>query len=212
LESKPTYGYTDDKYKEDLVGKKPGYDARNIWDSAQVAGYTEANFLRKATGFVFGGGRYSVVQAIQWLLDNVWNILFGTTTFAGNKTFSSPVNVQGRVIATSFRAGQTVIADDAVTLLNISPSAGTLVLNSISAGGNRAFVQCGVAYRVTSGQTPFAVIAFQAADAVEATTGPLTGTTGTDGKFTVSADAATGTVYLENRTGASITVNRMVIG
>jgi len=43
-----------------------------------------------------------------------------------------------------------------------------------------------------------------AGDAVmEVTTGALSGTTGTDTKFTVSANSADGKIYLENRTGAN---------
>ncbi len=59
--------------------------------------------------------------------------------------------------------------------------------------------------------TPSCVILWQTAARVEATTGPVDGTDGTDGKVTVSA-ATNGNIYIENRLNLSIWEGILFIG
>ena len=47
---------------------------------------------------------------------------------------------------------------------------------------------------------------------IEVATGALTGTTGTDAKFTVSADSATAKIYIENRLGAARSFGYVLFG
>ena len=68
-------------------------------------------------------------------------------------------------------------------------------------GGNTAAAQSGLlTFRVgTSGS----LTSMSVTSNLNATTGQLTGTTGTDGKLTVSADTATNRLYIENRLGGT---------
>jgi hypothetical protein len=68
-------------------------------------------------------------------------------------------------------------------------------------GGNAAAGQSGLlTFRVgTSGS----LTSMSVTSNLNVTTGQLTGTTGTDGKLTVSADTATNRLYIENRLGGT---------
>jgi hypothetical protein len=94
--------------------------------------------------------------------------------------------------------GQVVINDDSVEILDLGQSVTACMLefttNSASAG--KGLFAC----RAASG--PY-MISLAENGSVDTTTGPLTGTTGTDGVITVSADDQT--VYIENRSGGDLT-------
>ncbi len=128
-------------------------------------------------------------------------LLGAANTFTGANTFTQSVT-GGR-----FRSNFFTIADDGVEIVVPPLTTGLLAINSLSAGSNRADVQTLVAFRCTTGLSVFTRIIGQPSTAVQVTTGALTGTTGNDGFFTVSANAANNSLYLENRTDAGIQVS-----
>lgn len=66
-----------------------------------------------------------------------------------------------------------------------------------------------VSYRIAA--TNYTQLMITGTD-IEVTTGALAGTTGTDAKFTVSADSTTGMLYIENRLGASRSFGYLLLG
>lgn len=109
--------------------------------------------------------------------------------------------LSGKTIRTSSNA----IADDDFFVFDPGVTTGIIVLGAGTGGettvGGLFF------YRATS--TPHCV-SLASASNTNVTTGALTGTTGTDTKFTVSV-ATDGKLYFENRRGASRTVTILVI-
>lgn len=112
--------------------------------------------------------------------------------------------VTPQLIARTARTFQPTIADDNVYLIPVTPSAFTgigMVMSNISntyaiffasnVGGN------------SMGATP-------AGTSVNTTTGALTGTTGTDTKYSISIDA--NNIYIENRLGGSVQFTIVVFG
>ena len=93
-------------------------------------------------------------------------------------------------------ATQYSIADDAVE--SFAGVYGTLIINT-----NQDVNVCGT-FAIRSGAGPF-INSYAKGSAVETSTSTLTGTTGTNGKFTVSASSSS-VIYLENRTGSTLTV------
>jgi hypothetical protein len=93
---------------------------------------------------------------------------------------------------------QQTIADDAVYSFTPTNVAGMILVQSRSAASTNYLW----AFYVTSAGGSFTPVYFIGSNTV-ATTGALTGTTGTDGKFTCSVNTANGKIYIENRTGAS---------
>ena len=94
------------------------------------------------------------------------------------------------------------VTDDGFTTIDLSAygnSAAKLDFVSSTTGGpnGSAWVRCDASNSGVS-------IGFAAGPTISVTTGALNGTTGTDGRFTISA-GADGKVYLENRTGATLT-------
>ena len=95
----------------------------------------------------------------------------------------------------SFSSKTSTVADDAV--VTVTPPATTGFIDVFCGGTSSNWVRA--FFRV--GSTPVMTASGQGS-ASAVTTGALTGTTATDGQFTVSA-AADGLIYIENRTGQS---------
>jgi len=93
---------------------------------------------------------------------------------------------------------QVAISDDNVYSFTPTLTAGLILIQSRSAATTNYLW----AFYVTTAGGSFSPVYFIGSNTV-ATTGALTGTTGTDGKFTCSVNTANGKIYIENRTGAS---------
>lgn len=138
----------------------------------------------------------------------------GTATGAGTGDVSASGNVTAvnvtataRVTGTTgLRSGSVAVNDDAVLTLTGVAGRGVLVVFT-GATANEAAV---IHYR--TGTSPHCLVMTQPAAVFEASTSTLSGTTGTDGKITVSAISTAGTVYIENRTGTARTVTYTFIG
>jgi parallel beta-helix repeat protein len=91
----------------------------------------------------------------------------------------------------------SIINDDNVLVLTPSYKFGCIFVN---AAGNTGI------FNFDALTSPLCQIVAQNATTFEATTGILTGTTGTNGKITVSA-ASNGNIYIENRLGANFSIN-----
>jgi hypothetical protein len=123
-------------------------------------------------------------------------LLYESTTSLSRNVAPFIVNYKGQTLSKSLYSGSLTIADDAAT--SITPPAGTsgiLKVWVVTASGFFAEVY----YRVSG--TPLTEEGYKGAN-TELTTGALTGTTGTDTKLTISSHSD-GSVYIENRTGAS---------
>ena len=118
------------------------------------------------------------------------------------------LTLAGVVTASKVRAsGATTIADDAVHTIAVVGTC-MLIINGRSSAYDE--ISCVVALRASN--APFVTILVQPSNWVEASTSVLNGTTGTNGKFTVSAVEAGGTVYLENRIGSSVSIGYTLLG
>lgn len=118
--------------------------------------------------------------------------LTGNETIAGNKTFT------GLLTAARLVTGVATIADDAVHTYDIGTTqAGGLMFGSTTA--SETTVGGLFTYRATT--TPH-MTGITVLSNVNTTTGTLTGTTGTDTKFTVSC-RTDGKIDFENRRGGS---------
>lgn len=95
-----------------------------------------------------------------------------------------------------YTSGSATINDDAVLVLTPGQQHGIIQISS-----NTSLLRVIVGYRCSATGAQTAIIG-PAISNVAVTTGVLTGTTGTDGNFTISADAA-GNLYLENRRGGA---------
>lgn len=112
--------------------------------------------------------------------------------------------VTPQLVARTGRTFQPTIADDGVYLIPVTPSAFTgmgMVMSNIS-NTYAVFFASNVGGN-SLGATP-------AGTSVNATTGALTGTTGTDGKYSISIDA--NNIYIENRLGGSVQFTVVVFG
>lgn len=107
-------------------------------------------------------------------------------------------------VAKSFRA---TIADDAVGSVAIpaaSWSGGGFFFNNIS--GCASIFQA----KTISGPAIAAIVELETGGTIDYSTSVLTGTTGTDGRVTVSVTA--GTLYIENRLGGSVAFTVILFG
>ena len=109
-------------------------------------------------------------------------------------------------VASGFFSFTTTIADDAAysfSAPNIAtkPGASGFLMVAITEGGESNYF-FGWARPATSGTVQINTIATGPSTNVVATTGELTGTTGTDTKMTISAHSD-GKIYIENRRGGS---------
>jgi hypothetical protein len=98
-------------------------------------------------------------------------------------------------------AGSVVMADD--TFFAFKPER---LQGSVQVFTNGASTVFGLARFTAVGTADCDLYGSVSTANVEVTTGVLDGTTGTDTKFTISA-ANTGIIYLENRTGSSVTID-----
>lgn len=142
-------------------------------------------------------------------------VLRTATQTLTNKTLDAPT-FTSRATGQAFRSFSTgSIGDDGVYSFAPFPTSGMLLINSTSGGGVRPDVQALVAYRYASGLSAIMRIIAQPSTAIETTGNTdtvLTGTTGTDGVVTISSSPTNGLLYIENRTGANITINVTVFG
>lgn len=126
---------------------------------------------------------------------------------AATNTFS------GRMTPERFGPGYSLtIADDAATSFDFDPQDVGSAIGVVfiwSTSNTAAAVPTGC-WRVRAGTTPAVTELFKASGAsVISTTGALTGTTGTDGNFTISAHTD-GLLYFENRSGSSKVIRVLV--
>jgi hypothetical protein len=124
---------------------------------------------------------------------------------------------------TFFTDGAITIADNAVHIIDQDDADITFDSNSLMMFGTSVPNTGGiVGFRLQSPE--ISIIAQQAettssADigatlvgTLEVTTGVLAGTTGTNGKLTISVDDTNNAIYIENRRGASLTLYYMFVG
>jgi hypothetical protein len=133
--------------------------------------------------------------------------MVGTAVTAVNSTSQTVMNGDG-LVTPGVRTAIFVLADEAATSFPLPATnlgAGALIaVESSSQSAANSIVW------VRGSGTP-AITALTALDAnTEVTTGPLTGTTGNNTKFTISV-ADDGRVYLENQIGTSLTGSVTVI-
>lgn len=121
----------------------------------------------------------------------------------GANTFSDKQTVSAGII--SFSA---TLADDTATSFTLPTTRATFIMSSNGVGASNprgsfhARVSTAFLERLDSGAT--------VQTAVVVTTGALTGTTGTDARFTIAAHTD-GKVYFENRSGGSMSFTILVI-
>lgn len=89
--------------------------------------------------------------------------------------------------------------DDTANSITPARTNGLIIFGNTGGGGGLSLSGI-VVYR--TGGSPSTLILVQPGSVVEATTGILNGTTGTDGKFTISTHTD-GKIYFENRTGST---------
>lgn len=101
------------------------------------------------------------------------------------------------------------IADDAAATIDVPFSVGVVI---ISGKAGVAANRSGVLGVKVDGGTPLVSLAVGAGLTVDATSGTLTGTTGSDGNLTVRASTTTGNLYIENRLGGSGSFTATFVG
>jgi hypothetical protein len=120
----------------------------------------------------------------------------GSGAIASDQNISTTKNYQGQTAS---------INDDAATSFTPGAAAGIIVISHRNSAYSTAWGV--VAY--STGQ-PFTTALVVSANC-NVTTGVLAGTTGTDGKMTVSAHT-NGKLYIENRLGVTISINILTFG
>ncbi|MBB4277241.1 parallel beta-helix repeat protein [Rhizobium mongolense] len=103
------------------------------------------------------------------------------------------------------------LGDDAVWSITPPRGLGQGVVRIVCESTSNPTVRGEFFYRVVSSAAMTAMWKAPSATSAE-TTGALTGTTGTDGIMTVSADVTSGKIYIENRRGSSVIVNVEFMG
>lgn len=131
----------------------------------------------------------------------VGGVLTEVLSVGSDLRFTLPGNFMDIPAGFTFFTPSIILADDTAIQVYTSPNAGVLVVSVVSSAVS-AFFTVMAGFRSASG--PFCSLVAPST-VVETSTSILTGTTGTDGKFTISSTGANG-VYFENRTGASITI------
>jgi hypothetical protein len=162
-----------------------------IWDIA-AGQYKKIKRSNLVGVNVIGGGSIDLGGfTLQVPASGVAALLGSAQTFTAKQTLAAG--------ATS--GAQASTADDAAFSITAPSNVGVLVLmvaNLASAAG-------AVAFRCQSGFAAQAALIASAAGTILATAVDtvLTGTTGTDGKITVSPNAADNKIYVENRSGGA---------
>lgn len=103
--------------------------------------------------------------------------------------------------------GNVTISDDSASSITPDNTIGSILVTARAT--SYSSVNALVIYRTLA--TAFTVIMAQSGSTVEVTTGALTGTDGTDTKFTISAHTD-GKIYFENRTGTSVSITWTLFG
>lgn len=167
-------------------------DIVSVWD-------VSAGQMKRATRRVAVGAKITGDKALVAPADGTLALLEVAQTFTALQ------------IMAGIASGVTpTINDDTVfSFTPPAPMGVLLIWNRVSAanGGQRSAL---IAYRAVAANTYGSIIA-QPSTTIEVSTAALTGTTGTDGKITVSA-AADGKIYIENRSGSSIILGYMIFG
>lgn len=148
-------------------------------------------------------------------------ILNGGTLDLGGKSVTVPANGTVSLIdvTQAYTARQQIpalfsgntgsLADDNAFSFTPAYSQGMLLIWTYSSGGIASQRAALVSFRAAG--TPHCLIISQGGTSFEASTSVLAGTTGTDGKVTVSA-ASDGKVYIENRSSVSMNHGYMIFG
>lgn len=145
----------------------------------------------------------------------------GTLITGDGKVLTVPATGTAALLdaANAFAARQTMpalatanidnLADD--TAVNFTPAAaqGILMIWPRIGSGTTATRVAIIHFRAAG--TPHCQILVQGAAQIESSTTPLAGTTGTDGRLTVSA-ASDGKLYVENRIGSLQALSYLIIG
>jgi hypothetical protein len=118
---------------------------------------------------------------------------------------------EGSVVlnGSTISAVQVTVADDAVALLTFTNRQFGM-LNVVEGSDNDSYSDGNVFYLgyVDFGTSPFVPTAAQIGASTQVNNvATLTGTTGTDGQFTIGSAGTAGTLYLENRRGGVRTFN-----
>lgn len=198
----PFNGNGTDTWQLEQAGPYLSGDAAII---AQVGPGIQANFrfeggtgrARPQFGILQGRGTQAVLPEIAVLAlhgggnGQIMNIVRSDT----DTTQIGYVSRLAEVQMASFSSKTSTVADDAV--VTVTPPATTGFIDVFCGGTSSNWVRA--FFRV--GTTPVMTASGQGS-ASAVTTGALTGTTATDGQFTISA-AADGLIYIENRTGQS---------
>jgi hypothetical protein len=155
------------------------------------------------------------------VVNNLYNATDGAGLFDGDDDLVAPngariagglyvgstatAPIDGCVHITGNLVGTTIsLADDAATSITPATTVGMILL--LPRTGSTT-LRGMVVFRATS--SPFAYLLV--GNYVEATTGALTGTTGSDIRFTVSTHTD-GKVYLENRLGVEVSFHYIFMG
>jgi hypothetical protein len=130
-----------------------------------------------------------------------WDVLPGNSEGKPNRGGLSPEGIfNGNNFFSQWSAHS--ISDDAADGIDLSKLSSGIILVTINCiSGGRSAVPAGQ-FRLRTVGTPFIEDVSLDLTAVVLTTGTLAGTTGTDGKVTISA-ASDGKLYVENRSGSA---------
>jgi hypothetical protein len=115
------------------------------------------------------------------------------------------MSVAGSAVVNAISSNSATINDDAV--FSRAVGTGQLLLLTLTGAGTD---QTAAVINCRAGATPYCVVV-AGGSLVDATTGVLSGTTGTDNRVTVSTHTD-GLLYIENRTGAARGMRLLVIG
>ena len=134
-------------------------------------------------------------------------LLVGDGLYTPNATDPGTDGIGAHVIEGGvLRTAQVSIATDTAYSFTPQQTSGYIFIHTQTGNANNRLL---AAYTLISGQTMMASI--YDGSVYVATTGALTGTTGTAGKVTVSA-CSDGKIYIENRIGATYTFSYSLIG
>lgn len=132
----------------------------------------------------------------------------------GNKldTISDNADVTTTALASGIGTGTfygdtITLNDDAATSFTPDKTQGAILVTPQTSAASA--VNALVAYGALA--TSYTAIMCQSGTTIEATTGALAGTTGNDNKLTISAHTDN-KIYIENRTGATITISYTLLG
>lgn len=163
-----------------LPGDVAEDDVVAVWD-------TSAGQMKKATRRVAVGSKITGDKNLVAAADGTLAVLEVAQTFLARQTFGSGIG----------SGNAATIADDAATSFALQGSYGIIALLA-------SFTTCAGLFAYRSSGGTLAQLAVATGSLIELRTDqPLTGTTGTDGKVTLSLNSADSKIYIENRSGSS---------